>query len=116
MKEQAILIMSSEGAARPGLRSAASSTGWTRLFQAADCYLDLSYKPEGPQGLLLGQLLGESKASFDTARVALIGPKGARLQTEEIEPNTGFRLTVGSVAAHHLELTLGQTTFKVALS
>jgi hypothetical protein len=116
MKEQAILIMSSEGANRPGLRSAAPSPGWTKLFQAADYYLDLSYKHDGQQGLLLGQLLCEGGPSFSAAKVALISPQGTRLQTEEVAPNTGFRLVVDDVAAHHLELTLDQTTFDVALS
>ncbi len=115
MKEQAILIMSSEGTQQPGLRSVARA-GWTKLFQAADYYLDLSYKPDGQQGLLLGQVLREGGTSFNSARVALVGPQGAHLQTEEVTPNTGFRMAVGDVAAHRLELTLDQTTFDVALS
>lgn len=116
MKEQAILIMTSEGATRPGLRSAAPSSGWTKLFQARDYYLDLSYKPDGEQGLLLGQVLREGGTSFGSAKVALVGPQGTHLQTEEVVPNTGFRMVVGDVAAHRLELTLDQTTFEVALS
>lgn len=116
MKEQAILIMTSEGAPRPGLRSAAASSGWTKLFQARDYYLDLSYKHDGQQGLLLGQLLREGEASSGAARLTLVGPEGTPLQTEEIALNSGFRLVVGDVAAHRLELTLDQTTFEVALS
>ncbi|MCX7783016.1 MAG: hypothetical protein N2318_05165 [Meiothermus sp.] len=116
MNEQAILIMTSEGATRPGLRSAAPSSGWTKLFQARDYYLDLSYKHDGEQGLLLGQVLREGGASFGTAKVALLSPEGTSLQSEEIVPNTGFRMVVGDVTAHRLELTLDQTTFDVALS
>lgn len=116
MKEQAILIMSSEGTPQPGLRSAVPSAGWTKLFQAADCYLDLSYKHDGQQGLLLGQVLREGEASFNSAKVALVSPQGTPLQTLEIAPNTGFRLVVDDAAAHRLELTLDQTTFDVALS
>ncbi len=115
MKEQAILIMSSEGTQQPGLRSAARA-GWTKLFQAADYYLDLSFKHDGQQGLLLGQVLREGGTSFNSAKVALISPQGTRLQTEEVAPNTGFRLVVDDVADHRLELTLDQTTFDVALS
>lgn len=116
MKEQAILILTSEGASRPGLRSAAPSSGWTKLFQAKDYYLDLSYKHDGQQGLLLGQLLREGEASSTVAKIALVGPEGTPLQTKEVAPNTAFRLEVGDVAAHRLELTLDQTTFEVALS
>lgn len=116
MKEQAILIMSSEGTPQPGLRSAVPSAGWTKLFQAADYYLDLSYKHDGQQGLLLGQVLREGGTSFKSAKVALVDPQGRHLQTEEVAPNTGFRLVVGDVAPHRLELTLDQTTFDVALS
>ncbi|MDW8426701.1 MAG: hypothetical protein RMK51_12270 [Meiothermus sp.] len=116
MKEQAILIMSSEGTTRPGLRSAASSSGWTRLYQARDYYLDLSYKHDGEQGLLLGQVLREGGASFGTARVALLSPEGTPLQSEELAPNTGFRMVVSDLTDHRLELTLDQTTFDVALS
>ncbi|GIW33124.1 hypothetical protein [Meiothermus sp.] len=116
MKEQAILIMTSEGPPGPGLRSAAPSSGWTKLFQARDYYLDLSYKHDGQQGLLLGQLLCEGKASVGAAKLTLVDPEGTPLQTEEVVPNTGFRLVVGDVAAHRLLLTLDQTTFEVALS
>ncbi len=115
MKEQAILIMTSEGANSPGLRTSATSAGWTRLYQAADYYLDLSYKHDGQQGLLLGQILCEGGASFGTAQVVLVGPGGVRQQTEGIAPNTGFRMVVGDLSAHHLELTLDQTTIQVNL-
>ncbi len=115
MKKQAILIMSSEGTQQPGLRSAAR-TGWTKLFQAGDYYLDLSYKHDGQQGLLLGQVLREGATTPHPARVALVGPHGIPLQTEEVALNTGFRMVLDDVAAHRLELTLDQTTFDVALS
>jgi hypothetical protein len=116
MKKQAILILTSEGSPGPGLRSSAPSSAWTRLYQANDYYLDLSYKRDGEQGLLLGQLLHEGEASSGAARITLVGPEGTPLQTEEITLNSGFRLVVGDVAAHRLELTLDQTTFEVALS
>lgn len=115
MKEQAVLIMSSDGATRPGLRSAATGSGWTKLFQARDYYLDLSYRHDGQQGLLLGQLLREGGASC-SAKVALVSPEGTPLQIEEVVPNTGFRMVVGDLAAHRLELTLDQTTIEVPLS
>lgn len=116
MKEQAILIMASEGAPRPGVRSAAPGSSWTKLFQARDCYLDLSYKHDGQQGLLLGQILREGEASIAAAKLTLVDPEGTPLQTEEVALNTGFRLVVGDVTAHHLLLTLDQTTFDIALS
>ncbi|GIW25287.1 hypothetical protein [Meiothermus sp.] len=115
MKEQAILIMTTEKDVHPGLRSTASGPGWTRLYQAKDYYLDLSYKPEGKEGVLLGQLLREG-SSADPIKVALVGPKGTPLQTQEVLPNTSFRLAVGEIKTHHLEITLGQTTLEVALS
>lgn len=115
MKEQAILIMASDGVTRPALRSTSHGSGWTKLFQARDYYLDLSYKHDGKQGLLLGQLLHEGGASC-SAKVALISPEGTPLQIEEVAPNTGFRMVVNDVTAHRLELTLDQATIEVALS
>lgn len=114
MKQQAILILTSEGA-HPGLR-AASGTGWIKLFQAADYYLDLSYKQEGQQGFLFGQVLREGGVSLAKGRATLLDPQGTPLQTAELSPKAGFRLPVGDLTAHRLELTLGQATFDVALS
>ncbi|MCX8088976.1 MAG: hypothetical protein ACK40N_12795 [Meiothermus ruber] len=114
MKQQAILILTSEGT-HPGLRTA-PGTGWTKLFQAADYYLDLSYKQDSEQGLLVGQVLREGGVSFSTGKATLLDPQGTPLQTAELTPKAGFRLTVGNLAEHRLELTLDQATFDVALS
>lgn len=116
MKQKAILIFSSESAAHQGVRSATSSPGWIKLYQVADCYLDLSYKQEGQQGLLVGQLLNEGGAPFSSAQITLVSPEGTPLQSAEVSPKKGFRMLVGNLAAHRLELTLDQTTFEVALS
>lgn len=108
MKQQAILILTSRGTGHTGLPGAT----WTKLFQAGDCYLDLSYQ----QGLLIGQVLREGGVSFTSARATLLDPQGTPLQTAPLTPKAGFRLTVGDLNAHRLELTLDQTTFDVALS
>lgn len=108
MKQQAILILTSGSTRHTGLPSAT----WTKLFQAGDCYLDLSYQ----QGLLIGQVLHKGGVSFTSARAALLDPQGTPIQTTQLTPKAGFRLAVGDLNAHRLELTLDQSTFDVALS
>jgi hypothetical protein len=116
MKQSAILIMTSENTARQGVRSTTSSPGWIKLYQVDDCYFDLSYSQEGQQGLLAGQLLREGGAPFRSAKITLISPEGTPLQSAKVSPKKGFRMIVGNLTAHRLELTLDHTTFEVALS
>ncbi|AWR85660.1 hypothetical protein Mtai_v1c04120 [Meiothermus taiwanensis WR-220] len=114
MKQAAILIMTSKN--NPSSMRSTTGTGWSKLYQAADCYLDLSYKQDGPQSLLLGQLLRQGGVSFTSAKATLLDPKGTPVQVAELTPKAGFRMVVGDLTAHRLELTLDQTTFDIALS
>ncbi|WP_027883140.1 hypothetical protein [Meiothermus rufus] len=107
MHTQAILIMESE-ASQP-------SASWSRLYQVADSYLELGYHLEGTQGFLLGQVLHPGEAPFPSAQVTLISPKGTPLQRIETPLHTRFRMAVGPLGKHHLELTLGPTTFHIPL-
>lgn len=114
MKQAAILIMTSKHSPS-GLRTT-TGTGWSKLYLAADYYLDLSYKRNGQQAFLIGQVLHKDGVSFSTGTATLLDPQGVPLQTTELTPKAGFRLAVGDLTAHRLELTLDQTTFDIALS
>ncbi len=105
MNMQAILIMESE-VSQP-------TASWHRLYQVADGYLELGYHLEGAQGFLLGQVLHPGEAPFPSAQVTLISPQGTPLQRIETPLHTRFRMAVGRLAGHHLELTLGPTTFHI---
>ena len=110
MKQNAVLIVSSEDISC----QEASSLGWVRLYWVADCYLDLSYKLEGQQGLLAGQLLCEGKPPLKSAAITLVGPEGTPLQSAKVLPKKGFRMFVGDLSAHRLELTLDHNTYALA--
>lgn len=100
-----------------GLRSSAFASGWTRLYQAQDYYFDLSYKPEDDQGLLMGQVLRATGGSLPSpAQAALLGSDGSPLLTEPVSDSGSFRMTVGDITGHRLEVKLDQTTFEVLLA
>jgi hypothetical protein len=110
MKQNAVLIVTSEDISYQG----ASGPGWVRLYQVADCYLDLSYELAGQKGLLTGQLLCEGRPPFKSAVITLVGPEGTPLQSAKVLPKKGFRMFVRDLSAHRLELTLDQNTYTLA--
>ncbi|RIH83553.1 hypothetical protein Mlute_02166 [Meiothermus luteus] len=113
MKKQAVLILTSEKMPRGKARPTTPSE-WSRLYQVADCYLDLSSWLEGNQRVLLGRLLRpeDAQALGSPARITLKKPDGSELQ-KEIAPNLPFQIALEEGCG--LELTLEGTAYRVPL-
>ncbi|MCS7058352.1 MAG: hypothetical protein NZ849_05280 [Meiothermus sp.] len=110
--KQAVLILSSEKI--PQGKRPATPSEWNRLYQVADCYLDLGLRLEGTQRVLVGHLLRPEGAPGlgEPVLITLKKPDGSQLQ-KEITPNLPFQLPLEEGCG--LELTLEGTTYWVPL-
>lgn len=108
MQKQAILVME-----RKNPPEKMKTVKWCRLYQLADCYLDLSFE-EGEQKNLTGQILCKGEHKPTLARVRLSGP-GSLRQEQEVALGERFSLIVTGLEGCWLEVTLGPHTYHVPL-
>ncbi len=81
----AVLVMETLNSSL-GLRTQAFTGGWSRLYQAGDYYLDLSFKPDVKNAVLTGRLLPSTPQERLEGRVELrpvTGGDGVETPLEE---------------------------------
>ena len=108
----AVLIMETRNS-NAGLRTQAFSGGWSRLYQAGDYYLDLSFKPESKTAVLLGRLLPSTPQERLEGRVELLPVSGADGLEAPLHPSGEFRFECNTSGEHALMVDLQGTTLRV---
>jgi hypothetical protein len=87
----AVLVMETLNSS-VGLRTQAFTGGWSRLYQAGDYYLDLSFKPDAKTAVLTGRLLPSTPQERLEGRVELRPITGGDGIEAPLEESGEFRL------------------------
>jgi hypothetical protein len=108
----AVLVMETRDSNR-GLRTQAFAGGWSRLYQAGDYYLDLSFKPEVKNAVLIGRLLPSTPQERLEGRVKLRPMTGGEGLEAPLEPSGVFRFECNVSGDQALMVDLQGTTLRV---
>lgn len=108
----AVLVMETHNS-NSGLRRQAFAGGWSRLYQAGDYYLDLSFKPETQNAVLLGRLLPSTPQERLEGRVELRPLAGGDGIETPLEASGEFRFECSTSGEHALMVDLQGTTLRV---
>ena len=108
----AILIMETR-TPKAGLRMQAFTGGWSRLYQAGDYYLDLTFKPDAKNAVLLGRLLPSSPQERLEGRVELVPVAGGDGFEAPLHASGEFRFDCNASGEHALMVDLHGTTLRV---
>lgn len=109
-RKEAILILDSRNIPTSAVRHQPFHSAWCKLYKAGDIYLDLSFRPEGRDAVLVGQVIAEAHKSVAVS-VVLHGPGGSNRSL--VSEYGTFRLSVQEKGDYVLEFDLGEETFWV---
>jgi hypothetical protein len=108
----AVLVMETRDS-NVGLRTQAFAGGWSRLYQAGDYYLDLSFKAEPKNAVLIGRLLPSTPQERLEGRVELRPVTGGEGLETPLEASGEFRFECNASGEHALMVDLQGTTLRV---
>jgi len=108
---EAILIMDSRSTPHLAVRKQNFSGFWSKLYKAGELYLDLTFRSEGANAVLMGQVI--TNQELLSPRVVLHSPGKTSIATTKLTESGRFRFEVKEPGDHLLELGVGEETFMV---
>jgi hypothetical protein len=108
----AVLVMETRSP-NVGLRTQAFTGGWSRLYQAGDYYLDLSFKPEVKNAVLMGRLLPSAPQERLEGRVELRPIAGGEGIETSLESSGVFRFECNVSGEQALMVDMQGTILRV---